>query len=250
MKKLWLNIFVLLLFGVFALPSKSYARAIIADLSPRKIDISHDFLGTKILVYGARNDAGNIAIVVRGPEKDYLVREKKKVAGIWVNGDAARFNDISSFYSASLMSSLEKIRNDNLLDKLEIGLKSKKFVPVHKTDITINDEKFQDALKSHLERKNLFNATPYEISFWGETLFRSSIDFPKNILPGVYHVDVYLFNDGLLSSVQSTPLIVDKVGFEAFVYNFAHTNSALYGAICVLMAIFLGFFARVLFARE
>jgi uncharacterized protein (TIGR02186 family) len=232
------------------MPISSHARPMVADLHPRKIEISHDFLGTEILVYGVRNDAGNIIVVVRGPKKKYLVREKKKIAGIWLNGDALRFNDVSSFYSMAIMGDLNRIRNDNLLEKLAIGADNQKFFAIGKAAKEVDVEKFTEALKAELAAQNLFNATPVNVSFWGETLFRSIIDFPKNVLPGVYNVDVYLFNDGLLSSVQSTPLIVDKVGFEAFVYDFAHKNSGIYGLVCVLLAILCGFAARFLFVRH
>lgn len=248
-----LNIFRLLsalVVLITCLPDTANARALVADLHPRKIEISHDFLGTEILVYGVRNDAGNVVVVIRGPEKNYLVREKKKVAGIWVNGDALRFQNVSSFYSMATMGNLERIRNDNLLEKLNIGVENQSFKAIGKAVNEVDVPKFQAAIKADLESKNLFNPVPTPISFWGETLFRSIIDFPKNIQPGIYNVDVYLFNDGLLTSAQSTPLIVDKVGFEAWAYDFAHKNKTLYGITCVLIAIFCGFIARFLFVRH
>jgi uncharacterized protein (TIGR02186 family) len=251
MKLCKLHKFIFGFIAVFLLaPNFAYSRAIIADLNPRKIEIKHDFLGTQILVYGARNDAGSIAVIVRGPEKTFLVRQKQKVAGIWMNVDSVEFKNTPSFYSASLMSSLSKIRNDNLLKNLKIGIKNQDLQNNLAENSAIKIDDFEQALISYLERKKLFNPEPYQIAFWGETLFRTSIDFPRNILPGVYNIDVYLFNDGLLSSVQSTPLIVDKVGFEAFVFNFAHTNKASYAALCVLMAFLIGFMARFLFARD
>ena len=47
----------------------------------------------------ARSTAADIAVVLKGPTQSILVREKQKVAGMWVNADSARFRSAPSFYA-------------------------------------------------------------------------------------------------------------------------------------------------------
>ena len=41
----------------------------------------------------------DIVVVVKGPTQSVLVREKEKVAGIWVNADRTRYRSAPSFYA-------------------------------------------------------------------------------------------------------------------------------------------------------
>ncbi|HCR85677.1 MAG TPA: hypothetical protein DIV86_03260, partial [Alphaproteobacteria bacterium] len=194
---------------------------------PRKIDIDHNFKGVKVLVYGVQNDVGNVVIIVRGPKVNQILREKGKVAGVWTNVTNLKVKDFYNYYSISSTTELERINNKSLLENLEVGLDNINFQPVKSRNIL----SFNDAmgLKNEalrlMQSKKLYSENTNEILYWGETLFKTFIEFPKNISKGVYNIDLYLFNDGQLQSFQSLPIIVDKVGFEEFVYNSAHENS-------------------------
>ena len=49
------------------------------------------------------------------------------------------------------------------------------------------------------------------------------------------------------SVAQTTPLIVNKAGIEARVFDFAHDQRALYGIIAILIALVAGWLAHVAF---
>ena len=59
---------------------------------------------------------------------------------------------------------------------------------------------------------------------------------PASVPPGLYHAEVYLFQGGTVVSAQSSPLFIDKSGFERRVYDFAYQRSLAYGITAVLMA--------------
>jgi hypothetical protein len=63
-----------------------FARPLVADTFPRKINIDHNFTGTDILVYGARNGIGNIVIVVRGPVAELV--DARDLKSLVLNGRA------------------------------------------------------------------------------------------------------------------------------------------------------------------
>ncbi len=225
------------------------ARPVVADLGIRSIDIDHNFSGINILMFGARNDVGKLVVVVRGPEKNYIVRKKSRIAGVWVNSESVEFNKVPGFYYIASTDKPEALKNSQLLKSLGIGVDNIHMVNV-KTDLQeSNQENFKEALIRHKLHSGLYSSKIDNISF-EETLFRTVLRFPKNIERGWYTVEVYLFNDGILSAVQSTPVKVSKVGFEAFLFDMAHKNSFIYGLICTIIALSIGWIATRILGRR
>ncbi|MDX1950016.1 MAG: TIGR02186 family protein [Rickettsiales bacterium] len=243
----FLNIFLFLIILLASLNAN--ARPIVADAYPRKIDIDHKFKGQDVLIYGARNDAGNIIILATGPKKDYILRKKGKVAGIWTNIENTKVKDVYSFYSISSMRDISSIQNISLLKSLKIGFENLRYSVI--SDSNIGDKssakKITKEINDIMKEQQLYFSKNEDILFWGETLFRTFIKFPKNIIRGTYNIDIFLFNDGLLQSVQTMPIIVEQVGFEAFMFNFAHNKPYIYGILAVFLAIISGLFASQLF---
>ena len=62
-----------------------------ADLDQRDVQITTDFNGAELLLFGAleRASVDDIAIIVTGPAKQISIRRKEKVAGIWLNTENA-----------------------------------------------------------------------------------------------------------------------------------------------------------------
>ena len=58
---------------------------------------------------------------------------------------------------------------------------------------------------------------------------------------------VYLIRDGSLVQAQTTPLVVEKVGFDAFVFESAQQRSLLYGVAAIIIAIGSGWLAASIF---
>ncbi len=82
---------------------------LVPDVSENKIEIQYTFTGAELLLFGAilypggrvPTERADIVIVVKGPLQPLLVREKQKVAGIWMNVDSARFRSAPSFYAVA-----------------------------------------------------------------------------------------------------------------------------------------------------
>ena len=75
------------------------ADQLVTDLSEHQISIRSNFTGTEILIFGAIEAENptdlvterDIVVVVTGPEGPVTVRRKDRIAGIWINYDAVRF---------------------------------------------------------------------------------------------------------------------------------------------------------------
>jgi uncharacterized protein (TIGR02186 family) len=223
------------------------ARPIIADLSLRSIAIDSGFNGTDILLFGARNDAGDIAVVIRGPEISYTVRKKEKVAGIWVNREKIELRHTRGYYSVAASRPLDEIYNDKLLNTLGIGIDNIHWHIDAANDI--NTDNFVDAFVKNKKQSQLYQPTLKSVNFIGDTLFRALIHFPETIPKGIYSAEVYLFSDGALVGMQTTPLEVYKTGADAFIYDLAHHYPVLYGLLAIALALLAGWLAGAVFRK-
>lgn len=224
------------------------ATPLVADLSNYRIDIDSGFNGTRIFLFGARNDNGDILVVVRGPQKDYIVRKKEKIAGIWVNRDRMKFYDVPDFYAIAANRPLADIAQKTLLDQLGIGQEHLLVTPPDRWSRQHFDQ-FSDAFLRYQQTRKLYVDETSPINFMGETLFKTLVEFPDNIPAGNYTAEIYLISAGEVVGMQSTPIQVVKSGMDAFLYMYAHDHPALYGITAVIMALAVGWFAGRLFEK-
>lgn len=217
-----------------------------ADLSHHIIAINSSFKGTNLLMFGARSEAGDIVITVRGPESGFMVRRKERRAGIWVNAAEVKFDSIPRYYAIASTRPLYELKSDALLQNLGIGTENIKFA----TDSIRSDVgEFRNAFKDERVRQGLYTPIPKPISFMGDELFKTFIDFPDKIPSGDYTAEVYLIHEGQLLSMQSTPVRVRKEGVDAIIYGIAYRWPLTYGIMAVAMAFILGWAAAHAFRR-
>lgn len=226
--------------------SPALASPIVADLSNYNIAMDAGFNGTRIFVFGTRNEAGDVVVVVRGENKNYIVRKKEQIAGMWVNRDYMKFWNVPNFYATASSQKLSQIEQTVLFSRLGIG---QNFLIRPPSDLNklARFNEFEDALLDYQHEKKLYAASPEKISFMEETLFKTNIEFSDNIPAGKYTAEIYLISDGEVVGMQSTPITVVKSGIDAFIYNFAHNSPALYGICAILLALAAGWFASRLF---
>lgn len=240
MKKLAIILF-------FLASTQAFANPLISGISTNEINIDTKFNGAKILLFGARGDAGDIVIAVRGPKKNFLVTKKQKFAGIWYNGQRVKFKESSSFYSLfSTFNSNDGI--DQLLTDLELGKNNLVFHSNNEVSEDVKNE-FQLQLVDRLEHNKLYSSGADKIDFLNETLFKVLLNFPKNISRGTYTVEIYLISEGNLLSFQSIPIYVNQVGISARILDFAYDESFLYGIVAVAFALVTGWLTNYLFLR-
>ena len=224
----------------------SFANPIISGISSNEINIDAKFNGQKILLFGAKGDAGNIIITVRGPKKDFIVTKKQKLLGVWYNGKRVKFKDSYSFYSLFQTSNDNDLDN-KLLSELEIGGSNLHFQ--HPTESTNKINDFEINFIEQLKKDELYSKNSEKVDFLDETLFKVTLNFPKNIARGIYTVEIYLIQEGSLISFQSIPIYANQVGLGARVSDFANRESFIYGLLAVAIALVIGWIANYLFAR-
>lgn len=238
---------ILAIISFLTLPTKSWSAPIISGISTNEINIDTKFNGTDILLFGAKDDFGNIVIAVRGPKKNFLVTRKENFFGIWHNGKRVKIKDSYSYYS--LFSNLgDSNLGDDLMSELELGESNLEFHTSLDVDEKDKNE-FQIQLVDNFEKNKLYLNSFEGIEFLDETLFKVILKFPKNIARGVYSVEIYLLNDNSLSSFQTIPIYVNQVGVSAKILDFAYNQAFLYGLLSITIALVVGWLANYLFVR-
>jgi len=231
---------IILLLTLLFLPIALWANSpIISGISQNEINIDSNFNGAKVLVFGAKNEAGDIVVVVRGPKKDFRISKKEKFFGIWHNGKQIDFNDTYSFYNLFATFDGKELNKQNLLE-FEIGKNN-----LQLSQNVIFNQKFIDLM----EKNNLYTTGTGSIDFLGDTLFKIAIDFPANILEGTYNIEIYLIDNGSIISFQSIPFYVNKIGLSADITKFAQQQKVIYGLLAILIAIVSGFIINFIFNR-
>ena len=110
---------------------------LVPDVSQQNIEICYSFSGAELLLFGAilypggrAPDAGTeVAVVLKGPLERIVLREKQKVAGIWVNVERVRFRSVPGFYAVASSRPLSRLVDERIAAIYELGLNNLQLSP-------------------------------------------------------------------------------------------------------------------------
>lgn len=224
------------------------ASELVADISSHLVAITAGFSGADLLMFGTTEGKGDVVIVVRGPDQTELVRRKDRVAGIWLNRDQVRFDNVPAFYAIASNRPLDEFVPESVRALHQIGIDHLRFTTAPDLDPG-EVATFREALVRNRRRTGQFVSAPSSIKFLGPRLFRSDMRVPANAPIGTYQVQIFLLLDGEVISATITPLIVSKIGFEANVFDFAHRHAFYYGLIAIVIASVAGWGAAMVFRK-
>ena len=224
----------------------AHAEALVADLTSHLIAITTGFTGASVVLFGSTDGPGDVAVVVRGPDREMTVRRKSRIAGIWVNSQEVTFANVPSFYFVAASRPLDEIMPPATAALYRLGIRSLGIRAESRASPEVVDA-FATALVRTQQHASLFQNSVHKVNFIGERLFRTTIEFPSNVPTGTYLVEVFLVRDKDVVSGQTTPLVVSKVGLDADVFGFAGRQPGLYGAIAVTAAMVAGWLASLPF---
>ncbi len=229
-------------------PPRADATELVADISDHLVAITTGFTGADVLLFGAIEDGGDVAVVVLGPRKQKVVRRKGRVAGIWVNEAEMTFEDVPGFYADAASGPVDEIARDSVRVRHELAPRYIRVEPpegVHEARV----EEFRTALIQSMQELDLYSREAAKITFIGDRLFRVDIRLPATAPTGTYTVSTYLLRDGEVESAEITPLVVSKLGFEAQVFDFAHNYAFAYGVLAIIIAVVAGWTASAVFRK-
>jgi uncharacterized protein (TIGR02186 family) len=243
---------VVLAAAIAGLSAPAAAKGIVADVDDHLVEITTDFAGQDILVFGAIDGPGDVILVMRGPAGRVAVHQKDRFAGIWVNAESIEFDDVPSLYGVASSRPLFEILPNEVLDRYQLGVGRLRFETAEEQPYGIGS--FRIALVQQKRKQGLFADRVGRVTFIGETLFRANLHLPSNVPTGTFLIDVYLVRDGRIVDAQNMPLVISKVGFGADLYKYANARSIAprfgYGVAAVLVSLLTGWLAHLAFRKR
>lgn len=231
------------------------AEEIVMGLSQEQVAITASFDGSEILIFGAvKRDAPppagsplEVVITVSGPRQRVTVRHKERQFGIWVNTTAVEVDAAPSFYAVATTGPLDEIlsETENLRHSVTV------FRAIRSIGAEVdNTADYTTALIRVRANEDLFQLREGAVDFEDQTLFRTEISLPANLVEGNYTTRIFLTRDRAVVDSYDAVIGVQKVGLERWLYNLAHEAPPLYGLLSLIIAVVAGWGASAAFSAR
>jgi uncharacterized protein (TIGR02186 family) len=228
-------------------------EGVVAGLSQDRIDITADFDGSDILIYGAvKREAPlppgplDVIVTVEGPSMPERVRRKSRIFGVWLNTDAVTIDLAPSFYAVATTAPFSQIISDTEDLRHSISI-PKAIRSVGAPQTVENSQDFTDALIRLRTARGLYSLNEGSVRLTEQTLFRTDIDLPANLVEGNYKTRIFLVRDKSVVSLYEKTIFVRKVGLERWLFRLAHQQPAAYGILALVIAAAAGWGASAAF---
>jgi uncharacterized protein (TIGR02186 family) len=230
---------------------------LVPDISARHVQIRYSFSGAQLLLFGAIVYPGgrapdrpaDIAVVLRGPVQPILVREKQKIAGIWMNADSNRFRSAPSFYAVASSRPVRGLVDERTAAIYELGLDNLQLSPGGGA-LPDKERRFEAGLLDLRRRQGLYSENSHGVEITERVLYRAMITIPSQVPVGTYTAETFLIDRGRVLAAATRDIEINKTGFERFVALAARRHSFLYGLTSVALSLALGWAAAAAFRRR
>ncbi|WP_425071334.1 TIGR02186 family protein [Sagittula sp. S175] len=241
----------LLAFALLALPAQ--AEEVVLGLSHDAVNISTDFDGSEILIFGAIKretaldaDPLQVIVTVAGPDLPVTVRRKDRRFGIWMNTATVEVDAAPTFYAIATSAPWEDIITDT--EDLRHHISIPRAIRSVGAPMYVQDsQSFTEAVIRIRENGGTYQLLENAVTFREQTLFDTSISMPANLTEGAYPTRIFLTRNGRVVSSYETEIDVRKVGLERWLYVLSREQPLLYGLMSLALAIAAGWGASAAF---
>ena len=228
---------------------------LVPEVSEHDIQVRQGFTGQELLLFGAiLSPEGtraarehDIVVVLKGPVRSIVLREKEKVAGIWINAHSAEFRSAPTFFAVASSRPIAQIVDEKTAAIYELGLPYLQLSPIGPID-PAEQERFSAGLVDLMVRQGLYRQEQRAVKVSGGVLYQARISLPSSVVTGTYTAETFAVRQGKVVASASSTIKVSKQGFERFVATAADEQSVLYGLFAVVTSVGMGLLAGRLFA--
>jgi uncharacterized protein (TIGR02186 family) len=250
---------LLLLAGLAAAPHAAQGQdrdpLLVPEVSQHQIRVRQGFTGTEVLLFGAILDPSgrsaarehDIVVVLKGPTDAVQLREKQKIAGIWINADSSDFRSVPSFFALASSRPIGELVDERTAAIYELGLDYLQLSPTGSID-PVEQARFIGGLVDLRRRQGLYQEDQGGVSISEGVLYQARIAIPSNVQTGRYTAETFAIAEGRVITSAISEIEVVKEGFERLVAVEAEDNSVLYGLFAVALSLFMGWLAGRAFA--
>ena len=230
---------------------------LVPEVSQRHVEIRYSFTGAELLLFGAilyprgrvPEERTDVAVVLKGPMEPIVVRERQRVAGIWMNVGRARFRSAPQFYAVASSRPLRDIIDERTAAIYELGLGNLQLSPgggIAPAEL----RRFEAGLIDLMRRNLLYQENPGGVRISEDVLYQARIGIPASVPVGTYTAETFLIQRGRVIAGAVREIRIEKLGFEGFVARAAERWSFAYGIVAVATSLLLGWAASAVFRRD
>lgn len=238
-----------------ALRAQEREPVLVPEISQHQIRVRQGFTGTDLLLFGAILDprrgwtgrAHDIVVVLKGPTVPVQLREKQKIAGVWINADSTDFRSVPSYYAVASSRPIGELVDERTAAIYELGLDFLQLSPTGSID-PAEQERFAEGLVDLRRREGLYQEDPQGVTISEGVLYQARIAIPSNVVTGTYVAETFAIADGRVITSATSEVEVVKEGFERMVAAEAEDHSLFYGLFAVALSLFMGWLAGRAFA--
>lgn len=229
---------------------------LVPEVSQSRIEVRQGFTGANLLLYGAIVDprgAGDrteydIVVVLKGPTEPIRLREKERIAGIWMNAGSSDFRSAPSFFAVASSAPVDAIVDARTAAIYELGTEFIQLSPSGEIDPAVQ-ARYARGLVDMRRRLGLYKQDPEGVRIKEQVLYQARIMLPSNVTTGQYTAETFAIADGLVLASATAEIEVVKVGLEGQVVNAAERWSLFYGLGAIVLSLGMGWLAGRFFAR-
>ena len=245
---------LLLLASFFLLTAAARDPILVPEISQHEIEVREGFTGAQLLLYGAiltpeGTRAGrdyDIVVVLKGPTRSIVLREKRRIAGIWVNAASTQFRSAPTFFAVASSRPIERIVDQRTAAIYELGLNWLQLSPIGAFDPQAQAH-YSAGLVDLMRRQGFYKVDNQGVTVSAQVLYQARIGLPSNVQTGTYTAETFAITHGRVVASAISRVEVRKQGFELLIARFAQTHALAYGLLAVAISIALGFAAGRLF---
>ena len=228
---------------------------LVPEVSQHEVQVRQGFRGTELLLFGAiltpdGTRAGqdyDIVVVLKGPTRSIILREKQRIAGIWVNAESTEFRSAPTFFAVASSKPINRIVDDKTAAIYELGLPWLQLSPIGAYNPK-EQARFSAGLVDLMQREQLYKDDSKGVKISEQVLYQARIKLPSSVQTGTYTAETFAITKGRVVASAIARVEVKKQGFERAVAQFAEYNGFFYGLLAVALSVAMGFMAGRLFA--
>ena len=229
---------------------------LVPEVSQSRIEVRQGFTGANLLLFGAIVDPRgprveteyDIVVVLKGPTEPIRLREKERIAGIWMNSGSSDFRSAPSFFAVASSRPIDEIVDERTAAIYELGTEFIQLSPSGVIDPAVQ-ARFANGLVDLRQRLGLYNQDPAGVRIKEKVLYQARIALPSNVTTGPYTAETFAIADGRVLASATAEIDVEKVGLEGRVVDAAERASLFYGLVAILLSLGMGWLAGRFFAR-
>ena len=228
---------------------------LVPDISQHEVEVRQGFTGTELLLYGAiltpegqrANGDYDVVVLLEGPTRPIVLREKRRVAGMWVNADSQTLRSAPSYYAVASSRPINQIVDERTAAIYELGLGSLQLSPTGAIDPAVQ-ARFAAGLSDLMHKTGLYSQNENAVTMTGGVLYRARIYLPSRVQTGTYTAETFAISHGRVVASATSRVEVRKIGMEKAIADFARRHGFYYGLLTVALSVGMGWMAGRLYA--